>query len=138
MLKFTKIFVYLFVFCAVLSCGTKTVEPEAAPIDILTGGSSKAWIATNYKSNGVVDFESCENDDVITFNKSTMKATTDVGAKKCFTGETGSSSTFTMSADGKTLSLDGFGFTVVKLTNTELELRIELFGSKEELFFKAK
>ena len=126
-----------FLIVALFSCSKSDVA-ATSPIDLLTNGSSKSWLIINAKTNGTKDFASCEDDDVITFTKSTLKALNEVGAKKCSTSDVNTTSTFQLSEDGKILTLDGFGFTVVKLTATELELKITVFGSTSESFFKAK
>ena len=129
--------VYFIVTIAIFSCGKNEPAPTA-PIDILTGGTSKSWLLINVKSNGVNDIEPCETDNVFTFTKATSKALIDVGAKKCSTSDVNETNDFKLSEDGKILTLSGFGFTVVKLTDAELELKITVFGSTSESFLKAK
>lgn|GEM_PF-4770755 len=80
----------------------------------------------------------CDTDNVFTFTKATSKILYETGAKKCTAGEKDDISDFKLSEDGKIMTLDGFDFTVVKLTATELEFKVTLFGETLEHTMKAK
>ncbi len=138
MRKIFTLSVCLSAMVGVFSCSKVEVLLTPDPIDVLTGGNAKGWVFVNSKTNGKSDMEACDNDNVVTYTKATSKALTEVGAKKCDPDDTNATSTFKLSNDGKTLTLDTFTFTVVKLTDTELELKTDLFGDTGEFFFRAK
>ena len=138
MRKIITLSICLSAMVGVLSCSKIEVLLAPDPIDILTGGSAKSWLLVNSKTNGKSDIDACDMDNVVTYTKATSKALTEIGAKKCDPDDSNATSTFKLSDDGKTLTLDTFPFTVVKLTDTELELKTNLFGDTGEFFFKAK
>lgn len=137
MRKIFTLSLYFIATAAFFSCSKDEPTP-ATPIDILTGGSSKSWLTVSVKENGVNALESCDTDNITTFTKATSKVLTEVGAKKCDASDTNSTSDFKLSADGKTITLDGLSFTVTKLTANELEFKGVLFGDTAEFALKAK
>ena len=137
MRKILTLSLYLMATVAFFSCSVAEPTP-ATPIDMLTGGSSKSWLLTNVKADGVKDFEDCDSDNAVTFTKATSKALLEVGAKKCSSSDANETNDFKLSSDGKKLTFSGFEFTVVKLTATELELKATMFGGTYEQFMKAK
>ena len=79
---------------------------------------------TSSKQNGVEVIEDCTKDDIITF-ATYGTFTTTVGSITCYYGETGYSGTWTLSSDGKTLTIDEYpasvSITEYKITVTSTD-----------------
>lgn len=134
-----KFYITAFAMVFLLSnCKTTDTAPAKTPIDLLTGGTQKIWLSTGSKLDSKSDFADCSKDDETTFVKSTLKATYNTGTKKCDASDVSSTAVFELSSDGKILTLDGFGFTVVSLTDKNLDLKITIFGSTIEQSYQAK
>jgi Lipocalin-like domain len=127
-----KLVLSLVLLSIVFSCKK---EKEAAPatstaIDNLTGGTTKNWLLSKELIAGVdLGLDDCEKDDVYTFVKATNKVNHTIGKLKC-DDEIDSSVAFALSADGKTITIDGEKSDVTELTATKLTLSmtVPIFG----------
>ena len=77
---------------------------------------SKSWKMSSSKLNGVETIEDCVKDDFLTF-AANGTYTYNVGAITCSEYDTSYSGTWTLSADGKTITVDGEPGTVVITEN---------------------
>ncbi len=96
------------------SCSKK--EEKTSPLtpkEILT---SKSWKITSTKVNGVEMLQDCEKDDVLTF-LTNGTYTYNVGTNKCDANDTNYTGTWTISDDGKTMTLDTSNGTSVVTEN---------------------
>jgi hypothetical protein len=99
----------LFIFALTLTVPScKKDETIKSVKEILT---SKSWKMSSSKQNGVEIIEDCTKDDIITFATDGTFTTT-VGSTTCYYGETGNSGTWTLSSDGKTLTIDEYPASV--------------------------
>jgi hypothetical protein len=106
-LKFL-IFIVFALAMSVSSC-KKDDSNSSTPKGILT---SKSWKLSSLKINGVETIEDCNKDDIMTFAANGTYTTT-VGAITCYDGETNTSGTWSLSSDGKTLTVDGDAYSSV-------------------------
>jgi len=84
--------------------------------EILT---SKSWKMSSEKINNVlVPMDDCVKDDFVTFSAAGTYVV-NIGAATCYDGQTGFDGTWTLSADEKTLTLDGDPASVV-ITESQL------------------
>jgi hypothetical protein len=110
-------FLTLFAFALMMSVSfcKKDESNTVTPKEMLT---SKSWKMTSMKVNGMEILEDCTKDDIMTF-AGTGTYSTSVGTITCYDGETNNSGTWTLSSDGKTLTVDGDPYSVV-ITETQL------------------
>jgi hypothetical protein len=107
-MKSTSYFLlFIFTFTlTVTSC--KKDETTKSAKEILT---SKSWKMSSSKHNGIEVIEDCTKDDILTFaTDGTFTAT--VGSITCYFGETGYSGAWTLSNDGKNLTMDEYPASV--------------------------
>jgi len=104
-------FLFVFVFALTMSVSSckKDESNASTPKDILT---AKSWKLSSMKVNGIETIEDCSKDDIMTFAANGTYSTT-VGAITCYDGETNTSGTWTLSNDGKTLTVDGDAYSAV-------------------------
>jgi Lipocalin-like domain len=67
---------------------------------------SKSWKMVSSKLNGVETIEDCVKDDILTFGANGTY-TYNVSTILCYEGETSYSGSWTISDDGKTITVDG-------------------------------
>jgi triacylglycerol esterase/lipase EstA (alpha/beta hydrolase family) len=125
-LKFLIFFV-LALTMSVSSC-KKDESNTSTPKDILT---SKSWKLSSLKVNGVETIEDCNKDDIMTFAANGTYTTT-VGAITCYSGETNTTGTWSLSTDGKTLTVDGDAYSVV-ITESKVVATIVIGTETTEL-----
>jgi hypothetical protein len=83
-------------------------------MEIMTTGS---WKASSEKLNGVANpIDACQNDDFITF-ASNGTYTYNIGTTTCYDGEESYDGTWALSADEKTITVDGFDAGIVVSEN---------------------
>ncbi len=114
LLKFVTV---LFVSMSLVSsCKKDDTTPSKTPSELLKDGT---WKLTNITLAGVSYIETCEKDDTFVFGET--KATRNEGATKCNPSDPQSEElAYTLSADGKKLTLDGEEATVKELTASKL------------------
>jgi hypothetical protein len=116
------IFVLLGITVAAVAC--KESEETNPKKDFLI---SKSWKVSVYKINGVeVALMDCQKDNYLTF-KSNNTYTDYVGAIKCDIYETNIDGTWTLSSDGKILTLknvQGIQAASIEITESKLVLTI--------------
>ena len=98
----------LLVFALALTIPSCKKDAKTAT-EILT---SKSWKMTSFKINSVELIEDCDKDDFITFLAGGTY-TYNVGTTTCYDGDVNYDGTWSLSADEKTLTVDGVGATVV-------------------------
>jgi hypothetical protein len=105
MLAATAVTAIVFTACKKESSGNPTPPTPQTKVQMLTNGSSKAWIYTaSADSSGPRDLDSCELDDVLNLSKD-GKYSTATGAMKCGENEPYWNGTWTLSEDETKLSL---------------------------------
>ena len=81
--------------------------------------TSKPWKKLSSKTNGKADvIKDCELDDLITY-AADGTYTADRGAIKCSSGETNFTSTWSLSADEKSLTVNGTTVNIIELTESK-------------------
>jgi hypothetical protein len=112
----------LFIFVLTLTCPSCSKDEDTKSAkEILT---SKSWKMSSSKQNGVEVQDDCTKDDIINFATDGTYTLT-VGSVPCYYGETGASGTWTLSSDGKTLTIDEYPASVsitenkIKVTSTD-------------------
>jgi hypothetical protein len=98
-------YLVLFVFALTMSVSSckKDSSNTLTPKEMLT---AKSWKLSSYKLNGVEAMDDCLKDDIIAFAANGTYSNI-VGAITCYDGEINYSGTWTLSSDGKTITLDG-------------------------------
>jgi hypothetical protein len=105
-LNFSVYFVLVFAL-SLSSC--KKDEGAKSPKEILT---SKSWKMVSSKLNGVETLEDCDKDDYLTFAANGTYIY-NVSTIKCYDGDENYSGVWTLSDDGKTITVDGEPGSVV-------------------------
>ncbi len=119
--------------CVLLMAGCKKEDPFETNTDLLQDKKWKLTAETTDGKNTMTDYEACDLDDFITYQKG-GNAIHDAGAKKCLATDpqTETVGTWTLSADGKTIAVKESGFTldfkIVELTSTTLKTEVSLLG----------
>jgi hypothetical protein len=98
---------FIFVIALTIPSCSKDEDTKSSK-EILT---SKSWKMSSSKQNGVEVIEDCTKDDIITFATDGTFTTT-VGSITCYNGETDYSGIWTLSGDGKTLTIDEYPASV--------------------------
>jgi len=112
-------YLVLFVFAltiTVSSCKKDTLTPK----EMLT---AKSWKLSSSKVNGVETIEDCSKDDIMTFAADGTYSTT-VGAITCYVGDINTTGVWTLSSDGKTLTLDSEDPYSIMITESKLVVTI--------------
>jgi hypothetical protein len=109
-LNFSVCFV-LVLALSLSSC--KKDDGAKSPKEILT---SKSWKMISSKLNGVETIQECDKDDYITF-AANGTYNYNVSAIKCYDGDENYSGVWTLSNDGKTITVDGEPGSVVITEN---------------------
>jgi hypothetical protein len=95
-------------------------ENSKSAKEILTTGS---WKMSTQKYNGeLITIDDCEKDDYITFAADGTYIYS-IGANTCYDGETNDNGTWTLSADEKTITVDGDDASVV-ITESQVVITI--------------
>jgi hypothetical protein len=106
-------------------------KDDLTPKEMLMG---KAWKYSTEKYNGVLQtMDNCQKDDVLTF-KADGTYTYNVGITTCYSGETSYTGTWVLSADGKSLTVDGDAATVV-ISENKVVVTVNDGGDITEMTF---
>lgn len=121
---------------ATFSCSKKSDDPTLTPAQILT---SHAWKLSSTTIMGVNSpLDECEKDNFVTFSN-TGVATMDEGVTKCDSEDPQTDvTTYSLSSDAKTLTLDGDVFTVVTLNDGIISLTASSNGFSFGMVFVKK
>lgn len=113
------LFLFVFVLTVTLTSCKKNNEPVKSKKEILT---SKQWKLSSYKDNGTaIALLDCEKDNVLSL-ASNGTYTTNPGAYKCDVDETIETGIWSLSADEKSIIVDGTPLTIVELTENKFVL----------------
>ncbi len=130
MKKITQTLLLLLVLIASVSSCKKSSDstPAVAPAVAIIGKWKIVSAQSVFAGITEDELDDCEKDDVLEFFTGT-KVVKSNGATKCDASELASeTSTYNLSADGKTLVLDNETSTVVELSSSRLVLRQDFFG----------
>jgi hypothetical protein len=123
-MKPTNYFLLFVIALAIVATSCKKDKAKSGK-EILT---SVSWKMTSSKVNGVVQaIEDCAKDDFLTFTVD-GNYTYNVGALTCYEGEATYGGTWTLSADEKTLTVDGDAAAVVI---TENQISVTITGGSD-------
>ena len=95
-------YLVLFVFALAITV-TSCKKDKLTPKEMLT---AKSWKLSSSKVNGVETIEDCSKDDILIFAVNGTYSMT-VGSILCYDGDTNYTGSWTLSADGKTITVDG-------------------------------
>lgn len=129
MKRISQTLLLLLVLVASVSSCKKSSDPAVAPAVAIIGKWKAVSASVSFlgqESNSPI--QACEADNITEFFTS-PKVTVTEGALKCDPSDPAvTNGSYTLSADGKTLTLDGFNQTVVELSSSTMKLRIDVFG----------
>ena len=129
MKKITQTLLLLLVLVASVSSCKKSSDPAVAPAVAIIGKWKAVSASVSFlgqESNSPID--ACAADDITEFFTSPKVTVTD-GALKCDPSDPAvTNGSYTLSADGKTLVLDGFTQTVVELSPSTMKLKMDILG----------
>ncbi len=115
-------FSFLFIFGLFLASCSKDEKTNA---ELLQDGT---WKLKDIKLAGQSVMEDCNKDDTMKF--SATKISSNVGTVKCDTTDVNEELSYTLSADQKTITVDGETSTITTLTETNLTLSTpSIFGA---------
>jgi hypothetical protein len=113
----------------ITSC--KKDESTKSAKEILT---SKSWKVSSSKIDGIAGvIEDCQKDDILTFAASGTY-TYNIGATTCNADETTYNGTWSLSADSKTLTVDGETASVV-ITENQIKVTLTIDSSIMEMTY---
>ncbi|HEY5510472.1 MAG TPA: lipocalin family protein [Prolixibacteraceae bacterium] len=108
-----SLFIALTLFVFILSSCKK--DEAKSRSEMLTGAK---WKLSSMKINGVAEpIEDCSKDDFFIFT-SGGTCTSNPGANKCYSDEVVETSTWSLSSDEKSITIDGNTATIVELTQS--------------------
>jgi len=112
---------YLLLFVIALAMIVPSCKKDTKTAkEILTTGS---WKISSQKTNGVSEvIEACQTDDFLTF-ATNGTYTYNIGTTTCYDGEETYDGDWVLSADEKTLTVDGFDVAVV-ITESQIVITI--------------
>ena len=118
-IKFLSILI-LVLTLSTISCSKKDSSSKTSK-ELLT---SKKWSQLTFKINGIVEVQdACQSDNYIQFS-SDGTYVYNPGTVKCYTGETAQTGTWTLSSDGKTLTVGGGNpVTIAVLTESKMVIK---------------
>lgn len=129
MKKITQTLLLLLVLVASVSSCKKSSDPAVAPAVAIIGKWKTVSASATFlgqTSNSPID--ACDADNITEFFTSPKVTITD-GALKCNSSDPAvQNSNYTLSADGKTLTIDGEVQTVVELSSSTMKLKQAAFG----------
>jgi hypothetical protein len=125
-------YLVLFVFALTITISScKKDESTKSSKEIMT---SKSWKVSSSKTDGVAEvIEDCQKDDILTF-ASSGTYTYNVGANTCNADETTYDGSWSLSADGKTLTVDGETAAVV-ITENQIKVTLTIDSSIWEMIY---
>ena len=126
------IYSVLFIFALTITISScKKDESTKSAKEILT---SKSWKVLSSKINGVAEvIEDCQKDDILSFALSGTY-TYNVGTNKCDADETTYDGTWSLSANGKTITVDGELASVV-ITENQIKITLTIDTSIYEMIY---
>ena len=129
MKRITQTLLLLLVLVASVSSCKKKEDAVVAPAVAIIGKWKLVSIALTVAGQTVNQpLEDCQKDDILEFFTS-PKATLTNGALKCDPADLAvQNSTYSLSADGKTLTIDGEVQTVTELSSSTMKLQQSGFG----------
>jgi hypothetical protein len=123
--------------CLLLVIFALTITVSSCKKDALTPAemlTAKSWKYSTMKYNGTLQtIESCQMDDILTF-KTDGTYSYNVGSSTCYTGQTSYTGVWSLSTDGKSITVDGDVATVV-ISKSKVVVTVNDGGDITEMTF---